>query len=109
MWPSRLSWLSKSTTQKSLTERSARGFSIRCEQRSALTRPGCAAPGSDGPAAMSALIGRVTAAAGAAAVIAVGSLLAVRGDLTLDVGCGRTRRSLGPLEVDIAAPQPVVF
>jgi hypothetical protein len=59
---------------------------------------------------MSALIGRVTAAAvGAAAVTAVGSVLAVRGDLTLDVGWGRTRRSLGPLEVDIAAPQPVVF
>ena len=59
---------------------------------------------------MSALISRVTAAAGgAAAVTAVGSFLAVRGDLTLDVGWGRTRRPLGPFGVDIAAPQQVVF
>jgi len=110
MWPPGLSGLSKSTTPKSLTERSARDFSIRCERRSALTRPGCAAPGSGRPAAMSALISRVTAAAGgAAAVTAVGSFLAVRGDLTLDVGWGRTRRPLGPFGVDIAAPQQVVF
>jgi hypothetical protein len=59
---------------------------------------------------MSALTGGLGAAAGgAAAVIAVGAALAVRGDLTLDVGWGRTRRPLGPFGVDVSAPQEVVF
>jgi hypothetical protein len=59
---------------------------------------------------MSALTGRVGATAGgAAAVIAVGVALALRGDLTLDVGWGRTRRPLGPFGVDVAAPRDVVF
>jgi hypothetical protein len=59
---------------------------------------------------VSALTGRLGAAAGgAAAVVAVGFGLAVRGDLTLDVGWGRTRRPLGPFGVDISAPQEVVF
>ena len=53
---------------------------------------------------------RVGPAAGAAAaVIAVGAGLAVRGDLTLDVGWGRTHRPLGPFGVDVAAPKEVVF
>ena len=59
---------------------------------------------------MSALTGRVGATAGgAAAVIAVGVALALRGDLTLDVGWGRTRRPLGPFGVDVSAPRDVVF
>jgi Polyketide cyclase / dehydrase and lipid transport len=59
---------------------------------------------------MSALTGRLGAAAGGgAAVIAVGVALAVRGDLTLDIGWGRTRRPLGPFGVDVSAPQEVVF
>ena len=35
--------------------------------------------------------------------------LAVRGDLTLDVGVGRRVRALGPQEVHITAPRDVVF
>jgi hypothetical protein len=53
--------------------------------------------------------GLAAAAGGAAAVVAVGVALAVRGDLTLDVGWGRTRRPLGPFSVDVSAPRDVVF
>jgi Polyketide cyclase / dehydrase and lipid transport len=48
-------------------------------------------------------------AGGAAAVIAAGAGLALRGDLTVDVGRGRTRRPLGPFGVDISAPKEAVF
>lgn len=48
-------------------------------------------------------------AAGATGMIAAAVALAVRGDLTVDVGWGRTRRPLGPFGVDIAAPRDEVF
>jgi hypothetical protein len=68
------------------------------------------AKGSSGRSAVSAVLGRVSAAAaGAAAVIGLGAVLAVRGDLTLDVGWGRTRRPLGPFGVDVAARKETVF
>lgn len=35
--------------------------------------------------------------------------LLVRGDLTLDTGIGRTVRTLGPVEFEIAAPRETVF
>jgi hypothetical protein len=43
------------------------------------------------------------------AAFAAGVGLALRGDLTLDVGWGRTRRPLGPIPIDISAPREVVF
>jgi hypothetical protein len=43
------------------------------------------------------------------AVIGAGVGLARRGDLSLDVGWGRTRRPLGPIPVDISASKEVVF
>jgi hypothetical protein len=57
----------------------------------------------------SGIAGAVGVAAGAAAMVAVGARLAISGELTLDVGWGRTRRALGPIFVNIAAPQQVVF
>jgi hypothetical protein len=36
-------------------------------------------------------------------------VLLVRGELTLDLGIGRTLRPLGPLKIRIAAPRAVVF
>jgi len=49
--------------------------------------------------------------AGSAAVGAVAGLygLVVRGNLTLDIGIGRTLRPLGPLTFRIDAPREVVF
>lgn len=44
-----------------------------------------------------------------AAAVAGGYVLVVRGDLTLDVGWGRSTLALGPQRVDIAAPRAVVF
>lgn len=35
--------------------------------------------------------------------------LVATGAVALDVGWGRTRRQLGPMEMEIAAPRPVVF
>jgi hypothetical protein len=57
----------------------------------------------------SGIAGAVGVAAGAAAMVAVGARLAISGELTLDLGWGRTRRPLGPIFVDISAPQQVVF
>lgn len=49
-------------------------------------------------------------AGGALAGLAAGAVaLLARGALTLDIGLGRTVRSLGPLTVHIAAPRDVVF
>jgi hypothetical protein len=48
-------------------------------------------------------------AGGATAMIGAGVGLALRGELTLDVGWGRTRRPLGPITVDISAPREVAF
>lgn len=55
---------------------------------------------------MPAVIGGV---GGAAGVVAAGVALALRGDMTIDIGWGRTRRPLGPFGVDVAAPRDVVF
>lgn len=54
----------------------------------------------------------VRGAGKAAVVAAVGALgyrLVVTGELTLDVGVGRTVRPLGPIDIVIAAPREVVF
>jgi hypothetical protein len=48
-------------------------------------------------------------AGGATALIGGGVALGMRGDLTLDVGWGRTRRPLGPIALDISAPRELVF
>lgn len=40
---------------------------------------------------------------------ALGYVLVVRGDLTLDIGVGRRVRPLGPITVAIAAPRETVF
>lgn len=54
--------------------------------------------------------GRTLAAGGALVGIGAGLYgLLVRGDLTLDLGIGRTLRPLGPLTVRIEAPREVVF
>lgn len=54
--------------------------------------------------------GRTLAAGGALVGIGAGLYgLLVRGDLTLDLGIGRTLRPLGPLTVRINAPREVVF
>jgi hypothetical protein len=54
--------------------------------------------------------GRTLAAGGALVGIGAGLYgLLVRGDLTLDLGIGRTLRPLGPLTVRINAPRKVVF
>jgi hypothetical protein len=42
-------------------------------------------------------------------MIAVGARLALRGDLTVDVGWGRTYRPLGPLGFEVSAPRDVVL
>ena len=49
------------------------------------------------------------AAAGVTALVVVAARLAVRGDLTLDIGRGRTCQPLRPFGVDISAPRQVVF
>jgi hypothetical protein len=43
-----------------------------------------------------------------AGLVAAGYRMVVTGALTLDVGWGRTHRPLGPMRVEIAAPQDVV-
>lgn len=52
---------------------------------------------------------RLIAAAGGAALLAVGGLLVARAGLTLDLGVGRRVRPLGPILIQIAAPPEVVF
>lgn len=42
-------------------------------------------------------------------MMVAGVALVLRGDLTVDVGWGRTRLPLGPFGADVAAPQDVVF
>jgi hypothetical protein len=42
-------------------------------------------------------------------LLGAGSVLTVRGALTLDLGIGRTTRPLGPLTVRIEAPRELVF
>jgi len=44
-----------------------------------------------------------------AAAATGGYVLVVRGALTLDLGWGRSVRTMGPLQVNIAAPRSVVF
>jgi hypothetical protein len=48
-------------------------------------------------------------AAVVAVVGAVGYRLVATGELTLDIGVGRTVRPLGPIDIVIAAPREVVF
>ena len=55
------------------------------------------------------MVGRLAAVGVAAAAGRAAYVLLVRGDLTLDLGVGRTLRPLGPLTVRIAAPRAVVF
>lgn len=52
---------------------------------------------------------RLSCAAAAAALTALGYRLVATGDLTLDTGIGRRTRPLGPLSVAIAAPRDTVF
>jgi hypothetical protein len=52
---------------------------------------------------------RVLGIAAPLGALATGYVLAVRGDLTLDLRIGRRVRPLGPLEVAIAAPRATVF
>jgi hypothetical protein len=58
---------------------------------------------------VSGRVRRLAEASVAAAVAAGLYRLVVTGALTLDTGCGRTTRKLGPLQVDIDAPREAVF
>jgi hypothetical protein len=52
---------------------------------------------------------RIAGLLGAAATLAGGYALVLRGGLTLDLGLGRRVRPLGPLRIAIAAPPETVF